>query len=291
VSYIYGRRAARDAARRSIREGDIRTGVPKTKITATGGMRKVYTPGTITYHQTQADLHARKKVSAQRGITAGLMTAGLGGMAASAAHRNAWAIGQRFPSGRRDKSVPKALDRSIRQVRTTMRVERYAPKIGAVAVAGGLGLAGASAARRIYHARRQNMHTQAAQSARRQREAALAKAQGIQNVGVSRGDVSDNSQIGESFSGLNRHQHGRRLTEAQLSGQEPMVAKQYYYESAPTPSRHRLSPEFKTAFGAGLLGGAAAVHGPRALRAARNALGSEKTRRAVRGAAKVRRAM
>lgn len=103
---------------------------------------KAYTPGSITYHQENANFHRRKKTTADRRLGVGSAVLGTG--AALALHP---------PQG-------------VVQLR----------RLGVAGAAAGGVVAGQALASRSHHAGRQNHHTKLAQNARLQRTPQLAEA-------------------------------------------------------------------------------------------------------------------
>lgn len=147
-------------------------------------IRKDYAPGTITYHQQQADLHARKKTSARRRMETGLFAATTGATVAGAAAVKADKIAQAVTP----KSSTKG-PHALRVARNTVSIERGATRAAVGAAVGGGALAAEGAVSRAYHAHRQNKATRDAQAARRQRNTALAKAFDAERARHARGDT------------------------------------------------------------------------------------------------------
>lgn len=128
-------------------------------------LSKAYVPGSITFHQEQSNLHARKKSANDRRVRAGLAAAGAGVTGAGVAHVLSPTIAHAVNPG------PDSEVRVERVMRTGRAIRRAGTLGGAAVVAGGLGTAGASAIARSRHARKQNLSTRAAQAARKARAA------------------------------------------------------------------------------------------------------------------------
>lgn len=123
-----------------------------------------YTPGTITLHHEQAQMHARKKASASRGIGYGVGAAGVGAGAALGAEGIGREIGGRMTAttmGHRAANIKQATKLTRRG--------------GIGLAAGGALFAGGSLARRMHHGRKQNVETRLAQEARVKRNADIGK--------------------------------------------------------------------------------------------------------------------
>ena len=122
-----------------------------------------YVPGSITYHQEQADLHARKKSAAGRRIGYGTATAGAGLAGAAAAHRYAFDVADHLHGN------PSRPNQSVLQAASKMR--RFGVPAGLGVAGVGAGLATEGFVNRARHGRKQNASIQAAQAARRTRNA------------------------------------------------------------------------------------------------------------------------
>jgi hypothetical protein len=167
----------RDALRRTREQARVKLQAKKQeRLTKSafgvdhGDVGKAYQPGSITLHQEQADLHARKKGSAQRRMEGGLIAIPASAAVASAAHRVAPNIAEMVHG--KSRVGDKVADRVklIRQIRHGAKVG------GVVGTAGGAMVATEGALSRVRHAHGQNKETKRAQQARKARNATLTKA-------------------------------------------------------------------------------------------------------------------
>lgn len=125
---------------------------------------KAYERGSITYHQEQADLHARKKAAAGRRVEGGLAAVPVGLAIAGGTHAAAPHVAQLVHRGNTGDHVASRV-KLIRRVRTGGLVG------GGALAAGGLAVAGHGAVARMHHGRQQNEETRQAQLARKSRNA------------------------------------------------------------------------------------------------------------------------
>jgi hypothetical protein len=114
-----------------------------------------YDHGSITYHHEQANQHARKKTSGKRQVRAGLVTAGVGAGTYGSAHH----IGNAYA------------DITHGGYEGYLAGRKVAERGGIAVLAGGGALAGVGAVRALHHGHQQNVQTDAAQAARRSRNA------------------------------------------------------------------------------------------------------------------------
>ena len=124
-----------------------------------------YVPGSITYHQEQADLHARKKSAAGRRIGYGTAAAGAGVAGAAGAHRYSFNVADAIHGGRGSEVGQE------RVLRTAAKIRRIGVPAGLGVAVGGAGLSTEGFINRARHGRKQNASIQAAQAARRTRNA------------------------------------------------------------------------------------------------------------------------
>ena len=238
-------RAGGQAIQHGIQSGNIKTGVPKSQTRPNGlpkkNFGKAYQPGTITYHQEQANLHARKKTAAGKRGEGFATAAGLGVAGGAAVHVAA-------------PKIARAVAKPASEVGTLgheLQAAKLAPKIARGARIGGLGilgtgaaLAGASAAQRVHHANKQNKHVKLAQAARTERNAGLKKSYTPPLPGLE-------SSFGErTVDGMPETNHGGFIERL-----EP-VEKSYYYGSAPAPKDHTGATASAAAFGGAATGAA-----------------------------------
>lgn len=131
---------------------------------------KAYTSGQITLHHEQAQMHARKKVSARRQGQAGIAAGTLGIAVAGNQHL----IGNEVE--RQARKVRPGATGAVDAARAGVTARRIAAHGGVAAALGGAGVAGVGLGRAAHHAAAQNRETRAAQKARRERTASMSKA-------------------------------------------------------------------------------------------------------------------
>lgn len=148
------------------------------------GVAKAYSPGTITVHQEQADLHGRKKAEASRRITAGMAAVPVGATIGGGAHLAAPHIAEMV------HGKSKVADIATKRAKLVRNVSRGGLIGGGAIVAGGLGVAGHGAISRLHHGRKQNEAVENAQTARRSRNASVAKG----DAPISRDAVRDRTK-------------------------------------------------------------------------------------------------
>jgi hypothetical protein len=165
--------------------------VSKSAFGVDHGIEKAYTPGAITLHHEQAQMHARKKTSGKRQLSAGATVA----VAGQAARRNSRQIGNAV----RDlvSAGDGGVHQSLRAERAGVSAARIARRFGPEVAAGGLALAATGATRAVYHGHKQNAEVKAAQKARRQRAASLKKsAFGVEHDEIGKGRRADDFREG-----------------------------------------------------------------------------------------------
>lgn len=191
---------------------------------------KAYQPGTITAHQEQANLHARKKSSGRRQIAAGTTAAGLGVAAQGALQVNRHKVMRPINDAAMEGRIsPKTAVRAAKAV-------NHAP---VAVVAGGLGLAGAGAARSAFHGSRQNREARAAQAARKQRNTELAKAD--RRDATAAGLAGGSGAAAFSAERQRRRAKGQRTTAASLHEQ----SSDHYRVAENRAMRHAMPPGAK----------------------------------------------
>jgi len=217
----HGRDYAREMQRRDAREKAYRKRA--TAKPPMIGVAKAYQPGTITLHDEQAQMHARKKMSGRTQASVGVTAAGVGGTA-------------HFLS--KDPNVRAQMHNVARhapfgQGRRAFQALEHAPK---AVVAGGLGLAGVGATRSVYHGHKQNRETKAAQEARRSRNGSVAKAFDSERARHRRrtlyqGGATIGSGAAATGAGVLLHQARGRAAEAGLARRKEASAQQALRQS------------------------------------------------------------
>lgn len=173
-----------------------------------------YSPGAITYHQQEADMHARKRRSGRNQAATGVA---VGGVSGALLHRGvADRVAMHAADIRHGEGHLKlASQKSPAWGRTAVAASRTARKVGVGGVAAGGALATVGVTRALHHGRQQNKQSKLAQRARVERNVMLAD----REVGKSAFGVVD-ERLEKNFltSALETGVHALRGVKSGLGG-------------------------------------------------------------------------